>query len=241
MKTLAKLLLVTAVTGLPAYPQTANTGDAKKFYEELIRSPIVPGRSADEIKADLQRAEEDKKRAGKVISDAQARDKQSSGWVKQHKAEIKTAKDKIKAAKKEKRESDFIGLQAERKQLELVEDYLKTVAAVRKTEVNQGRAMKNIAEAGQQAFSAELELQGKVETWAKSSADSPGYVEAGFQVTQTAEKTLNLMEKMAAAQAELANREKRLAAARVKLVVARNKLLTEDRIRSAGEAISTAR
>jgi len=49
------------------------------------------------------------------------------------------------------------------------------------------------------------------------------------------------MEKMATAHADLANREERLAAARVKLVVARNKLLTEDRIRSAGEAITGAR
>jgi len=186
MKTLTRLLLVTAMTGLPAYPQAEDAGGAGKFYEELIRSPIVPARPADQIKEDLRRAEEDKKRADTVITDAQAREKQASGWIKQHKDEIKTARDRVKAAKKEKRESDFILLEAEQKQLTLVEDYLKTMAAVRKTEVNQGRAMKNVAEAERQAFSSELELRGKIETWTKSSADSPGYVEAAVQTTQTA-------------------------------------------------------
>jgi len=240
MQTLLRLLLLVAMTGLVAYPQ-AGGSEGAAFYEELIRSPIVPDRSTDEIKADLQRAEEDKKRADRAINDAQARQKQASEWVKQHKVEIKASKDKVKAAKKDKRESDVVQLQADRKQLELVEDYLKTFTGLRKTEVNQGKAMKSVADAERQAFSAELDLQNKFGTWMKSPADSPGYVEAALQAVDAAEKTLRLMEKMAAARADLADRGKRLASTRVKLVVARNKLVTEDRIRSAGEALTAER
>ena len=88
------------------------------------------------------------------------------------------------------------------------------------------------------ADSAELEIGSKVQAWLKSPSDSLGYVEAGLDAARTVEKTVKLMEKMSEARSDLANRGKRLASARVKLVVARNKLLTEDRVRAAGEALS---
>jgi len=235
-----RLFHLAAVTGLflvtNAWAQEAPAAPAEgpnKLYQDVIKTPLVPPRSQDEIRQDQKRAEEDTERANKSIADAQARVKEAEGWVKAHKLEMDQLKKKIDAAKKEKRDSDKIMLEAQFKQLELVEDYLRRMQDVRSVEVEVAGAQKDLANSRKKAAEAELDLTGKADAWKQAPPSDPTFFQKARTASEAGANTLRAMREMADKNTDVASRFKKLADKRVALVEARNRLLSEDLIRAA--------
>jgi len=72
----------------------------------------------------------------------------------------------------------------------------------------------------------------------KGQPDAPDFAKTVLEAAQAGEATLQLMKTMADKNTDVAGKMKRLADRRVGLVQARNKLLSEDRIRRAASAIA---
>ena len=205
----------------------------KEFYEELIRTPIVPPRNSEDIQEDRSAAEKDMQQIDKAIPDAQARIKEADGWMAKLKVEMDGVKTKINAAKKDKRDADKVTLEAQQKQLQLVEDYLKKMKAIREAELDLAKAQKDLVTSELKTYQAESDLQKKAAAMKATDPKAPGAAKAVLDAAQAGENTLKVMKDMASKNEDVAGRAKRLADRRLELVQARNKLLSEDRIQGA--------
>lgn len=217
--------------------QAGEDAQARKFYEDLIRAPIIPTRSAGDIRADLSAAEQDMQHADKAIPEAQTRVQEAERWLTTQKGESDALKAKISAAKKEKREADKISLEGQRKQLELVEEYLKRTKAIRETELDLAKAQKELAAAEMKVYQAEDDLNKKKEAIQNARPSEPNLAKIVLEGAQAGENALKLMKTMADRNNDVASRMKQLADRRIDLAEARNKLLSEDRIRAAAASM----
>lgn len=215
---------------LPAQPAPAAADPNKKFYEDLIKTPIVPQRSADLIQGDLKTAQNNLQELDKAIADAQNGIKESEGWLAANKKEVDGLKAKLDAAKKEKREADKITLEGQLKQMDLVDQYLKKTKDIRGAELDVAKSQKELVGAQTKAYQSELDLSKK--TAAIKSAGPDGLSKSVIDAAQAGENTLKLMKTMAEKNEDVLSQMKKLADRRIDLVQARNKLLTEDRIKS---------
>ncbi len=229
------VLAMAPVLAAQQAPGAAADVPAKKFYEDLIKTPIIPQRSADEIQNDLKTAETNTKEADKASADAQARIKESEGWLATNKADIDGLKAKLGAAKKEKRDADKITLEGQLKQLDLVDQYLKKTKDIRQSELDLAKSQKELIGAQTKAYQAELELNKRIE--AIKGAGPDGLSKSVLDAAQAAEGTLKLMKATAEKNGDVIDQTKKLADRRIDLVQARNKLLSEDRIKSIAEAM----
>ncbi len=212
-------------------PAAANA--QPKFYEELIRAPIVPPRSADEIQGDIKIAEQNKQEIDKATAGVQARIKEADGWLSANKTDMDGLKAKINVAKKEKREADKLTLEGQLKQLDLVNDYLKKTKDIRNSEMDLTKAQKDLVDAQQKVYRSELELTKKQAAIKSAGPTDPNLAKTVMDATQAGENTLKLMKSMAEKNEDVVGQMKKLADRRIDLAQARNKLLSEDRIRSA--------
>ena len=203
----------------------------KKFYEELIATPIVPLRAPKDIQEDLKATDNGMVQADKAIAGAQARIKESEGWLAALKGEMDGLKGKANIAKKEKREADKLTLEAQLKQLELVEEYLKKTKSIRDAELDFGRARKEQAGAERKVYEAESGLNSKVAAIKSAGPQAANLSKLVVEGAEAGEKVLKLIKEMADKNEDAAGRMKQLAERRIELAQARNKLLSEDRIR----------
>jgi len=231
-----------AVAGLllmasPAFSQGAAEVEAEKLYDDLIITPIVPQRDKAQIRADMDAAEKDLKRTEQAIGEAQKRGKEAEGWMAAQKSHIDALKKQIKAAKKEKREADLVNIEAQKKQLDLVQGYLKQTREVRSVELALAKSQKELANARKKVYQSEFAGNKMVEAIRSGEPSDPGFSKSVVDAAQAGEKTLNLMQEMAKKSATTADKMNQLAKRRVTLVETRNKLLSEDRIRKAADKL----
>ena len=93
-------------------------------------------------------------------------------------------------------------------------------------------------DAKMKAYQSEAGLAKKVDSMKKAQPDAPDFAKTVLEAAQAGEATLELMKTMADKNANVAGKMKQLANRRVGLVQARNKLLSEDRIRRAANAMA---
>jgi hypothetical protein len=205
---------------------------AKKFYEDLVRTPIIPQRSAGNIQDDLKTAEKNTHEVDKAIADTQARIKESEVWLATNKSETDGLKAKLNVAKKEKREADKITLEGQLKQLDLVDEYLKKTREIRGAELDLAKSQKELVGAQIKVYQGELDLNKKTDAIKNAGPAAANLSKTVLDAAQAGENTLKLMKTMTDKNEDVVGQMKRLADRRIDLVQARNKLLSEDRIRS---------
>jgi hypothetical protein len=166
----------------------------------------------------------------KGVAGAQARIKEADGWLATQKAETDGMKAKLEAAKKDKREADKITLEGQLKQMDLVDEYLKKTKDIRVSELDLAKSQKELVGAQTKALQAELEMNRKVDSI--KTAGAAGLSKTVIDAAQAGENTLRLMKAMAEKNEEVIAQMKKLADRRIDLAQARNKLLSEDRIRA---------
>jgi chromosome segregation ATPase len=231
-----QLLIWTCLAVLPSATASQESNEqTSDFYEAIIRAPIVPQRDEEAIKSDLENAKKQIQQCDKSIKDAETKVSEAKGWIDTLKKEVDGLNDQIKMAKKEKRDADKLTFEAQKKQLELVEDYLKKMKNVRDGELDLAKSHKDLMNAEAQAYEAELDLRKKADSLKNSRPSDPDLSKLAMEATQAAENTLRLMKTMAGKNADVAGRLTNIADRRVELVQARNKLVTEDRIRKVVE------
>jgi hypothetical protein len=228
----AAACVLVLVPALAAQQPAGQGAPPKKFYEELIKTPIVPPRSADEIQGDVRTAEQNAQQIDKATSAVQARIKEADGWIAANKGEMDGLKAKISIAKKEKREADKLTLEGQLKQLDLVDEYLKKTKDIRNSEMDLTKAQKELVNAQKKVYQSELELTKKEGAIKSAGPASPNLTKTVLDATQAGESTLKLMKAMAEKNEDVVGQMKKLAERRIDLAQARNKLLSEDRIRS---------
>ena len=229
-----QLLILVFLIMLPsAATAQESSEDSNRFYEALIRAPILPQRDAEAIQSDLENKQRQITQSEKAITDAEAQVNEAKGWISTQKKEIDALKAKIKTAKKEKRDADKVIMEGQKKQLELVADYLKKTKEVRDSELDLAKSQKDLMNAEAEVYEAELDLRKKADSLMSSTPSDPNLPGLALEATQAAENTLMLIRAMADKDESVAGRIKKIAERRVDLVKARNRLLTEDRIRKA--------
>jgi hypothetical protein len=217
------ILLTTA-----AFAQQAPAGSqperGQKFFDEVVRAPLIPARSPDEIRADIERAKEDARRAESAKVTAEAAVKQADNWVRIQKAEVDLIKKKMDAAKKDKRETDRITLEGERKKAELLMDFLNRRKNLSSAELDLAKAEKELAEAKQKAYEQEREFAVRRE--ARDKAGDAEFVQASVTAADTQEKAIRALKAMADSNKEVADREKKVFDSTLDLFEVRRKLVT---------------
>ena len=189
----------------------------------------------------MNAAEKRSQQLDKAIDQAQARVKESEGWITTQKTEQDALKTKINAAKKEKREPDKLALEAQQKQLDLVEDYLKKWKAIREAELDVAKAQKDLVDSEMKVYRSEADLKKKVDDMRSAGPENPNLGKIVLEGTKAGEDTLKQMETMASKNEDVAGRMKRLSQRRLELAQARNKLLSEDRIRGVAAGMQNKR
>jgi hypothetical protein len=215
--------LIAGQEAKPAEPASA------KFYEALIIMPIIPARSADAIQADLTRADEDRQKAEQAVAACNAQVIEAEGWIKLQKLDIDGLKLQIDAAKKEKRDADKAALEAQKKEHELVQDFLEKLKSVREAALNLAKAQQVLASACQ----ADQDLAQKRGTWAAQPAGDAGAVTAARSAFLAEETVSQALKDLADKQSEVYDKQKKLNDRRIDLAKARTVLLNDGRLKTA--------
>lgn len=219
--------LITGQEAKPAEPASA------KFYEALIIMPIIPARSADAIQADLTRADEDRQKAEQAVAACNAQVIEAEGWIKLQKLDIDGLKLQIDAAKKEKRDGDKAALEAQKKEHELVQDFLEKLKSVREAALNLAKAQQVLASACRAAGQADQDLAQKRGTWAAQPAGDAGAVTAARSAFLAEETVSQALKDLADKQSEVYDKQKKLNDRRIDLAKARTVLLNDGRLKTA--------
>lgn len=236
-KTLAALMVIGSVMlfGSPIAAQEGQPPEAAsaKFYESLIIMPIIPARAADAIQADLTRADEDRQKAEQAVAACNAQVIEAEGWIKLQKLDIDGLKLQIDAAKKEKRDADKAALEAQKKEHELVQDFLEKLKSVREASLNLAKAQQVLASACRAAGQAELDLSQKRDTWAALTAGDAGAVTAARSAFLAEETVSQALKDLADKQSDVYDKQKKLNDRRIDLTKARTVLLNDERLKTA--------
>lgn len=201
------------------------------FYEELIRKPIIPDRNAGEIEADLDAARAKAQQSDQPISDAQARVKEADGWLSQIKSEIDRVNGDIDSAKREKRNADKMASDAQKKQLELVQDYLKKVKSSRETQLDVAKTQKDAHNAQVKALEAEAAAKKKLDAFRALGPDDPNLTNVFLAAMKSGENALQRWRDWAQKNADVADLTRRVADRWLDAESARGKLFSEARIK----------
>ena len=219
--------LAAAQEAKPAEPEAA------KFYEALIIMPIIPARAADAIQADLTRADEDRQKAEQAVAACNTQVIEAEGWIKLQKLDIDGLKLQIDAAKKEKRDADKAALEAQKKEHELVQDFLEKLKSVREAALNVAKVQQVLASAFRAAGQAELDLAQKRSTWAALPMGDPGAATAARSAFMAEETVAQALKDLADKQSEMFDKQKKLNDRRIDLAKSRTVLLNDGRLKAA--------
>lgn len=203
------------------------------FYEELLQARIIPARSEDAIRNEMRDVQKAQEQSGQPIAAAQKRVQEADGWLAKLKTQSDDVKNKLNLAKKEKRESDKVTLEAQQKQLNLVDDYLKKMKSVREAELDVATTHKGVLDAQVKALQGEMDLAKKTEAVKAAGAKAPNIATLATAAMKSADTALQAMKASSDKSQDYAGKMKQLNDKRLDLAQSRSKLATEDRIRAA--------
>jgi hypothetical protein len=214
-----------APAAVPYTPPASTTAPApaapaarRSVAEAMGFIDVLPTRSADRIRNDLESAKADEREADARLSDASAQRSQTKAMVEVKKQEISTLKARIKLAEKQKQESDKIALQAEQKVAERQKQFLERREALHGSEIDQAKAAKKQAQAAQTALQLEQQLAGRRADRAQGAGVDPAATLRQDEVIRELErKTLEAQRSQAEAANDVASRDQDIAKRRLEL------------------------
>ncbi len=206
-----------------AVPQNPTMVEAATTPDAFLR--LVPVRSIDSIRGDIERATSDAQAARAQQNGAEGFKVRVESQLKLQDQEIKGLKDRIKVAKNNKNETEVIALEAEKKSAERAKTLLERRREMRKIEAEAAKAAMASANAWKAALSLELELATKREQ-ARMAAGGPDMGTARTQLVlrELEGRTLKAQKEHASKAEDLAKRQKQLVERRLDLFEAQRKL-----------------
>jgi hypothetical protein len=122
---------------------------------------IVPGRSVDEIKKDLEMIQSHRTRAKATLIEAEAQVRRIEKQIEAKEAETKSLESLVDSAKQAKRESDVTALKAQIDGVEKIVDLLDMRKDMRSAEVKAAEATVDYAQAAEDMFEREIAVMKK--------------------------------------------------------------------------------
>ena len=225
------VILFFALVNVPLPSQDQATGQTaadksfqEQIFQEVIKAPLIPSRSQDDIRSDIESVKKQVAAADSKIAATQDGVNKATQLLQQQKAEVSAIKKKIDLAKKEKRETDRISLEAEKKKADLVQDFLDKYKRLAEADVDEAKAEKDLAQAQVTALEAELELAQKRE--ARDQAGDAEFGAASLAVTNAQEKALRASKTVADKYKGVADKRTNIENKRMELFQIRAKLVT---------------
>lgn len=204
-----------AAVAPPAVAASATAG--KTVGEALGFVDVIPVRSADRIRAELEVAKATEREADARISETSSQRAQTKALAEVKKQESNTVGARIKAADKEKNEAEKTANEAERKVIDTQRQFLQRREDLHAAEYDQAKAMKKFAVTSQRALQMELELAARRDGRARVAGDPTAVVREDAVVRELERKTLEAQRERADAAKDVASRAQDIAKRRLDL------------------------
>ena len=213
------LALMAAPSVLPAQTRKPSSG----FDSFLL---LVAPRDSMSIKRSLKAAVDAAKLAENRRQQAETMRLGARATIEAKKVEIIRLKEKIGVAKKENREADRVGLEAERKAAEREVDLLKVREELRQAETDLETKRAEFADLNQKALQLELQLSIRRAGRSRAPASGAGAASQDRVIGELEKQTLQAQREQAIAGVELADREIRVIDRRMDLLDAQLRVLS---------------
>ncbi len=205
-----------APAAAPYAPPSPTAG--RSVAEVLGFIDVIPARSAERIRNELESAKSAGREAVARISETNSQRAQTKAMTEVKKQEISTVEARIKLADKQKQEADKTTLEVEKKVVERQKQFLEKRQALHGAELDRAKAAKKRAESEQKALELELQLAGRrgdrVQT---AGVDATATLRHDEVIRELERKTLEAQGQQAEAAKDVASRDQDIAKRRLDL------------------------
>ena len=179
---------------------------------------MIPARSPERIRNELESAKAAQREADARISETSSQQAQTKAMVDVKKQELSTVEARIKLADKQKQAADKITFEAERKVGLRQKQFLERRQALHGAELDRAKAAKKLAVAQQKSLELELQLAGRRGNGSGVGASDPTVALSQDQVIRELERqTLEAQRQQADAAKDVASRDEDIAKRRLEL------------------------
>lgn len=190
----------------------------RSVAEALGFIDVIPARSVERIRNELQSAKAEEREADARISETTSQRERTKSMIEVKKRELSTVDARIKLADKQKAEADKTTLTAEKKVGERQKLFLERRGALHSAELDQAKAAKQRADVAQKALELELQLAGRRSDRARVATTDPTLALQHDEVIRELErKTLEAQREQAEAAKDVAARDQDIAKRRLDL------------------------
>jgi chromosome segregation ATPase len=230
MSRISVLLLLALLAGSPALAaqtkaqaQTPAAAVASSGFDSFIM--LVPLRDTVSIKKQLKAATEAVTQADSRRQQAETMRLGARARIESKKVEIVRIKDRINLAKKENREADRVGLDAERRAAEREKGLFERREELRQSEIELEAVRGELAGLTEKALQLELQLASRRAGRSRKPAGGAGAASLEQVIGELEKQTLEAQRAQAAYNPVVANQEIKVIDRRLELLDAQQKLL----------------
>jgi chromosome segregation ATPase len=230
MSRISVLLLLAHLAGSPALAaqtkaqaQTPAAAVASSGFDSFIM--LVPLRDTVSIKKQLKAATEAVTQADSRRQQAETMRLGARARIESKKVEIVRIKDRINLAKKENREADRVGLDAERRAAEREKGLFERREELRQSEIELEAVRGELAGLTEKALQLELQLASRRAGRSRKPAGGAGAASLEQVIGELEKQTLEAQRAQAAYDPVVANQEIKVIDRRLELLDAQQKLL----------------
>jgi hypothetical protein len=178
---------------------------------------VIPVRSADRIRNELESAKAAEREADARIAETSSRRAETKALAEVKKQEGSTIEARIKLADKQKNDADKTAYVAEKKVIETQKQFLDRREALHAAELDQARAAKKVAVTEQKALEMELQLATRRDDRTRVAGDPTTALRQDAVIRELERKTLEAQRERAEAAKDLAGRDQDIAKRRLDL------------------------
>jgi hypothetical protein len=229
----SSMLLALALLAVPGAVHAQRTASAKKVAPEAAVSSgfdsfvlLVSHRDTVSIKRNLRAASEAETLAETRRQQAETMRLGARHRIESKKVEIVRIKERVNVAKKENREADRVGLEAERKAAEREIDLLEVREKLRQAETELETKRVELAALTQKALQLELQLATRRVGRSRTPGGGAGGASLDRVIGELEKQTLEAQRAQAAATAEVADGEITVIDRRLDLLDAQQRVLS---------------
>jgi hypothetical protein len=196
-------------------PASATAG--KSVAEALGFIDVIPVRSQDRIRSELESAKAAEREADARIAETSSRRAETKALAEVKKQELSTIDARIKLADKQKNDADKTANQAEKKVVQGQKSFLDRREALHAAEHDQAKAAKRVAVTEQKALEMELQLATRRQDRTHLAGDPTSALRQDAVIRELERKTLEAQRERAEAAKDLASRDQDIAKRRLDL------------------------
>lgn len=207
-----------AAAAAPAPAAAAPAAAGRTVAEALGFIDVLPARSPDRIRSELEAARSAEREADARILEASTQRSETKAKVDVKKQEGSTVDARIKLADKQKQEGEKASLEAEKKVTERQKQFLERRVALHDAELDRAKAAKRLAQADQRALDMELQLATRRSERAQvAGVDAAATLRQDEVIRELERKTLEAQRQRADASKDVASRDQDIAKRRLDL------------------------